>query len=194
MTVVGDIAQTGALAGVSRWRDVFAPHVANRWNLSELTVNYRTPAQIMDVVSRVMAASPIEVSVPDSARQGTDEPCFTRVSGPVERADELLEAVRQEIEAVGDGTVVVITPRALHTRQHAYRSGLAVRCRQRVPRRWMPRFRATVAGGEGLEFDSVVLVELSDSRRIRGYNDLYVAMTRPTKRLHSARCGPSRRG
>ena len=47
MTVVGDVAQTGDLAGASSWDGVFAPYVADRWRLAELTVNYRTPAEIM---------------------------------------------------------------------------------------------------------------------------------------------------
>jgi DNA helicase IV len=44
----------------------------------------------------------------------------------------------------------------------------------------------TVADAKGLEFDTVVLVEpaaiLAESSR--GINDLYVALSRPTRRLH----------
>jgi DNA helicase IV len=44
----------------------------------------------------------------------------------------------------------------------------------------------TVAGAKGLEFDTVVLVEPADivAESPRGLNDLYVAMTHPTQRLH----------
>jgi DNA helicase IV len=44
----------------------------------------------------------------------------------------------------------------------------------------------TVAGVKGLEFDTVVLVEPSAiiAESARGLNDLYVALTRPTQRLH----------
>src|SRR5690606_40845884 len=47
MTVVGDVAQTGDPAGASSWQEVLEPYVAKRWKLTELTVNYRTPAEIM---------------------------------------------------------------------------------------------------------------------------------------------------
>ncbi|HMC68921.1 MAG TPA: helicase, partial [Mycobacteriales bacterium] len=46
MTVVGDVAQTGELAGTSSWPEALAPYLADRWRLAELTVNYRTPAEI----------------------------------------------------------------------------------------------------------------------------------------------------
>ncbi|MDT4903289.1 MAG: hypothetical protein QOH52_1305, partial [Pseudonocardiales bacterium] len=44
----------------------------------------------------------------------------------------------------------------------------------------------TVVGAKGLEFDTVVLVEPAAivAESARGLNDLYVALTRPTQRLH----------
>ena len=44
----------------------------------------------------------------------------------------------------------------------------------------------TVAAAKGLEFDGVVLVEPARivAESVRGVNDLYVALTRPTQRLH----------
>src|SRR5437667_10208844 len=45
MTVVGDVAQTGDLAGTSSWHGVFEPYVADRWPLAAPTVNYRTPSE-----------------------------------------------------------------------------------------------------------------------------------------------------
>ena len=44
----------------------------------------------------------------------------------------------------------------------------------------------TVAAAKGLEFDAVVLVEPAHivAESSRGTNDLYVALTRPTQRLH----------
>src|SRR5881397_1528412 len=54
MTIVGDVAQTGDLAGTSSWERVLEPYVADRWRLARLTVNYRTPAEIMAVASGVL--------------------------------------------------------------------------------------------------------------------------------------------
>ncbi len=47
MTIVGDLAQTGNPAGATSWDRVLWPHVRDRWQLAPLTVNYRTPAEIM---------------------------------------------------------------------------------------------------------------------------------------------------
>ena len=49
----------------------------------------------------------------------------------------------------------------------------------------------TVAGVKGLEFDTVVLVEPAAiiAESPRGINDLYVALTRPTQRLHVVHAG-----
>jgi DNA helicase IV len=43
----------------------------------------------------------------------------------------------------------------------------------------------SVAGAKGLEFDTVILIEPAEimAASMRGRNDLYVAITRPTKRL-----------
>ena len=49
MTVVGDLAQTGASWGPASWAELFDRHAPNRWRRAELTVNYRTPAEIMEV-------------------------------------------------------------------------------------------------------------------------------------------------
>ncbi|MDP0947386.1 hypothetical protein, partial [Klebsiella pneumoniae] len=54
MTSVGDTAQTGDPAGTSSWQKILEPYVAKRWKLTELTVNYRTPSEIMDVAHRVL--------------------------------------------------------------------------------------------------------------------------------------------
>src|SRR4051812_24950430 len=56
MTLVGDVAQTGSLAGASSWAEVLTPHLGPHWRLEELTVNYRTPAEIMTVADEVLAA------------------------------------------------------------------------------------------------------------------------------------------
>jgi DNA helicase IV len=183
-TVVGDVAQTGSAAGATSWADVFAPHVQERWTLAELTVNYRTPEQVMDLAAAVLAAGGSAVRAPTSARVGLDDPAITRVAD-----DQALPAiVEREWRDAGEGTVAVITPRAGH-------ADVADAVRSALPEGVVtadsdalgaPVSVLTVAGAKGLEFDTVVVVEpaaiLAESPR--GLNDLYVAMTRPTQRLH----------
>ncbi|MDR7329245.1 HelD family protein [Corynebacterium guangdongense] len=55
MTLVGDTAQTGAPAGVDSWAESLGPFVGGRFRTHELTVNYRTPAEIMEVANRILA-------------------------------------------------------------------------------------------------------------------------------------------
>src|SRR5499427_2104348 len=79
MTLVGDVAQTGDLAGTSSWDQVLSPYVANRWHLEELTVNYRTPAEVMAVASSVLAAIDSSLVPPRSVRQTGIPPRIERI-------------------------------------------------------------------------------------------------------------------
>ena len=47
LTVVGDVAQRGSAAGARSWAQMLDPYVKGRWREELLTVNYRTPAEIM---------------------------------------------------------------------------------------------------------------------------------------------------
>ncbi len=54
MTLVGDTAQTGSPAGVDSWTDTLQPFVDQRFTHRELTVNYRTPSEVMEIAQRVL--------------------------------------------------------------------------------------------------------------------------------------------
>ena len=56
LTVVGDVAQTGNAAGARSWGEMLDRYVRGRWREERLTVNYRTPAEIMTVATDVLAA------------------------------------------------------------------------------------------------------------------------------------------
>src|SRR5699024_7780834 len=68
MTVVGDVAQTGAAGGASSWQQALGPYVADRWRLRELSVNYRTPAEVMELAGGVLEAADPALRQPDSVR------------------------------------------------------------------------------------------------------------------------------
>src|SRR6478609_7735442 len=68
MTVVGDIAQTSDPAGATNWERTLRPHAKDRWRLEELTVNYRTPQEIMQVAEPVLNAIDPTLTMPESVR------------------------------------------------------------------------------------------------------------------------------
>jgi DNA helicase IV len=193
LTVVGDVAQTGSPAGAKSWSDVLSPHVEDRWQLAQLTVNYRTPAQIMDVAASVVHAGGLDVQVPTSARIGKHDPEYTSITGPIASSPELLDVVRTEWTTVSGGTLAVITPPESHQAISAallagLPSGLVTTATSDLG---APISVLTVHDAKGLEFDTVVLVEPAAiiAESDRGLNDLYVALTRPTQRLHVLHSG-----
>ena len=186
MTVVGDVAQTGDLAGTSSWGRVLSPYVAERWRLEELTVNYRTPAEIMAVAADVLADLDPQATPPTSVRETGVAPWRLGVAED-ELARVLPEVVAREAEAVGAGRLAVLLPASRFAELSAVvlagvpGSALADEVDGLEARTAV----LTVNQAKGLEFDSVLIVEpaavLADSPR--GRNDLYVALTRATQRL-----------
>jgi DNA helicase IV len=183
MTVVGDLAQTGSLAGATDWGAVLTPHVGQQWRLAQLTVNYRTPAEIMAVAADVLAASDAVTAPPQSVRSTGVPPVAEQV--PEDALLPRVAAVTAELADAG-GTVAVIVPPSrvsavvdcLAATFAAVSSGPAADS-SAGPVVLVP------ADAKGLEFDSVLLVDpqaLLDEG-VRGHSDLYVALTRPTQRL-----------
>ncbi|UFS99985.1 HelD family protein [Nocardia huaxiensis] len=168
ITAVGDVAQTGDPAGASSWQQVLEPYVAQRWKLTELTVNYRTPAEIMAVAADVLAEIDPAAPAPRSVRESGFAPTAHKVAAG-ELAAELGRLVAEENDH--PGTTAVIVPHDL-VAELAHLNGDSVRV-------------LTVHDVKGLEFDAVILAEphriLGESPR--GLNDLYVALTRSTQRL-----------
>ncbi|HET9655779.1 MAG TPA: ATP-binding domain-containing protein [Kineosporiaceae bacterium] len=182
MTVVGDVAQTGSPAGTTSWSAVLEGPAAGRWRVEQLTVNYRTPAAVMEVATGVLHAHGVEVAAPRSARQGDWAPEAVRLPGrsAAEVAAAVLGAVRADEDALSGGRFAVLLPRSVSPALvGAVRAGLAgTELADRVD-------VLTVQQAKGLEFDGVTVVDpasvLTDSPR--GLADLYVALTRPTQRL-----------
>ncbi len=69
LTVVGDVAQRGSTAGARSWAQMLDPYVRGRWHEEHLTVNYRTPAEIMAVAADVLASVAPGEQPPESVRE-----------------------------------------------------------------------------------------------------------------------------
>ncbi|MFC7345073.1 HelD family protein [Saccharopolyspora griseoalba] len=186
MTLVGDVAQTGALAGTDAWDDVLSPYVQNRWKLAELTVNYRTPAEIMEIAGDVLAEMDTDLEAPRSVRTSGHQPWLRRIDR-AKLVSALPELVEDELGAVADGRLAVLMPGELLAEiGQELSAALPSAAIGNGPEDLeSPIVLLSVDSAKGLEFDSVVLVdpggivEGSD----RGLNDLYVALTRATQRL-----------
>ncbi len=163
-TVVGDLAQRRSVAGATSWDTMMEPYVPGRWVYRSLSVNYRTPAEIMTVAAALLAEFAPGAQPPESVRSCGVQPWARRVT-----EDELPAAIEEFVsdEAGREGTSVVIGP---------------------------PGVPGAVPASEtkGLEFDAVLVVEperiLADGPR--GAAELYVALTRATQRLGVLHQGP----
>ncbi|MEZ0071000.1 ATP-binding domain-containing protein [Planotetraspora sp. GP83] len=182
MTIVGDIAQTGSAAGAASWSRMLGPYVQDRWREAGLTVNYRTPAELMAVAARVLELVGPGLRAPESVRETGERPWALQAA---DLAAELPPVVQEEI--VEGGRLVVIVPASEE-------SELGALITARVPGAVAGPGPATldapvsvlsVADAKGLEFDSVIVVEPDRILREspRGPSDLYVALTRATRHL-----------
>jgi DNA helicase IV len=183
MTVVGDLDQTSSLAGISAWSDIFDRYSAGKWRSEQLTVNYRTPAPVMDLAGALLRAHGREPKVSASAREG-DSPVFLQIQS--EDASALSQTVDTEL-ARQPGRLCVIAPRSLcDWARHVLVDSLdASRLGEGVGALDAQVSVMTATQAKGLEFDTVVMLEPTTilGESVRGPRDLYVALTRPTSRL-----------
>ncbi|QER85568.1 AAA family ATPase [Streptomyces tendae] len=171
MTLVGDPAQTSEAGGVGSWEGILTPYVEDRWDHHRLGVNYRTPAEIMDVAAAMVRAE----------HPGFEPPSSVRATGvrPWARAtDDLPGATAEAVAELTpeEGRLAVVAPRELHRALAARLDGVTAGAEPDLTHQVVllePR------QAKGLEFDSVLVVEPGRY----GTSDLYVALTRATQRL-----------
>jgi len=188
MTVVGDIAQTSASWGASSWRAVLEPVAPGRWREEELTVNYRTPSEVMTLAAEVLHAIDPGLEPPTSVRDSGQQPVALRADRDG-LALAVAAAAADAHAAAEGGTVGVLTPPQLY-------ADVLAAVQDKLPDATAgealeaPVSVLTVTAAKGLEFDQVVLVEPAlvvageaGADTGGGLRDLYVAMTRPTQQL-----------
>lgn len=187
MTVVGDVAQTSSSAGTRDWSTTLETTMRRNYRIAELTVNYRTPARIMNTARAVAtAADPEHPPAPlRSARDVEGALAITSSQDAVRTVSEVVSAERGSRSGRGEaGTLAVI---AAPSRQQELGKALD------VPTGPVD-LTADVAlldptGAKGLEFDRVILLEPAEILAEGRATDLYVAMTRPTQHLHVVHSG-----
>ncbi|MGA5798438.1 HelD family protein [Streptomyces cellulosae] len=171
MTLVGDPAQTSEAGGVGSWEGILSPYVEDRWEHHRLGVNYRTPAEIMEVAAAVVRDAHPGFEPPSSVRATGVRPWARAAADlPAATADAVKELTPEE------GRLAVIAPRELHRALAARLDGVTAGAEPDLTHQVVlldPR------QAKGLEFDSVLVVEPGRY----GTSDLYVALTRATQRL-----------
>jgi len=184
-TIVGDIAQVSSPAGATSWAAALQPYFKDSWRLEELTVNYRTPAQIAQEAERMAQSAGLPITPTRSVREG-DWPIRRVNADGATLPDAVVAAVEHDRGIDTQGTLAVIAP----VREvEAVAAAVSARYGEHAGRgaAGLNRPIAVLSGYEakGLEFDAVVLADPGAlaAETARGAATLYVAMTRPTQRL-----------
>ena len=189
MTLVGDPGQASRPRALADW-DAILPllphHVPPRF--ATLTVNYRTPVEIMEVANRLLAAASPTVEPSRSVRSTGEWPRFLAVDTGevVTRASE----IAGQASARG-GKVALIAPAAIHAALVAQLTGLGASADPTLALD-SPIAVLDATDAKGLEFDHVVVVEpaaLVNTDRA-GLRLLYVTITRATKTLTVVHADP----
>ncbi|MFD2351957.1 ATP-binding domain-containing protein [Nonomuraea ferruginea] len=125
----------------------------------------------MEVAADVLAAIDPSLTPPRSVRDGGAPPRAVRAG-----LADLPELAREELAAIGEGRVGVVVPDALYGRAAALFPGQDLDA---------PVTVLTVTRAKGLEFDAVIVADPAAilAQSPNGAQDLYVAITRATRRL-----------
>lgn len=191
LTVVGDVNQTSAADGTTSWEALADAHPRRRWQVVELTVNYRTPQEVVDAALPVLRTLDPEAPQPVSARSGAGAPWRLRLDEDLVARTAQLAA--QEHTVLAGGHLAVIAPPELMI-------DLAPAVADLVPGTASGEdldlgascVVITPAQAKGLEFDAVLVADVGGIlTRPRGHSDLYVAMTRTTSQLGLIHTGPA---
>jgi len=181
-TILGDLGQA-ALSTPPSWEEMLAPLGASEVTVAELTVNYRTPVEIMDVAARVLALAAPGAASPRSVREG-HRPPVVRVVAAQRVIRSAVAAARAEQAELSDGKVAVVAP-TQGIEAIAAELGLDLTRLDAAGLLDAPVTVLDVDDVRGLEFDAVVVVEPQEivDTAPGGFRALYVALTRPTQSL-----------
>jgi DNA helicase IV len=194
MTLVGDFGQVSRPGACANWTEVLS-HLRQGRDIRrvELTVNYRTPAEVMDVANHLLAVAAPDVTPTRAVRSTGRAPEFVRVAH-----GDLVQAAAAQARrgAAEEGTVAVVAPARLVPALVAELADIGARASGNEA---LDAPVAVLGADEvkGLEFDVVVVVEPAElaaegggERPMTvGLRRLFVAVTRSTRHLAVVHAG-----
>jgi DNA helicase IV len=190
MTLVGDFGQSSRPGAVHDWDAVRAELPGDEpARVVTLSVNYRTPAEIMTLADRFVAAAAPGVRPARSVRSTGRQPQFVAADGAADLVTVVADAART---AKSDGgTTAVIAPRDLHDELVALLADLGAVAGS-ADAIDAPVAVVDASEAKGLEFDHVVVVEPARlvPPDVSGLRLLYTALTRATQTLTVAHAAP----
>jgi DNA helicase IV len=163
-------------------------------------VSYRTPSEVVALAARVLAVAAPGIAPPRPVRQSGHEPRIVRTMRH-DLVATVADVARQEVTAVTPGRVAVLGPAVMLPEliRALDEAGLDPIDPRDPAGEGLAAGLVVLPADEtnGLEFDSVVVVEPSLVASVgdepagegppvvttRGLRTLYVALTRPTRRL-----------
>jgi DNA helicase IV len=170
-TLAGDEAQAVRAGSAATWSRILAALGITEESVArhELTVNYRTPAEVMEVAARLLEQFAPHLHPARSVRSAGVGPRRVETGGRPVGAMHIADAVAAIRRDVGEGLVAVVVPEHLVADLNGDVEYL------------------TAVDAKGLEFDGVVVADpeaiARESRGTTGLARLYVALTRTTTRL-----------
>ncbi|MBS6102155.1 MAG: AAA family ATPase [Actinomyces sp.] len=184
-TVTGDLDQRSSAGRAKSWSDVLGPAMRAYQGEEILTVSYRTPAAILDRANALMDELGTPAHYPlVAARDVVDAYAKTTTGGSVQELQAVVkaeDAMLSKRVGAGNGRIAVIaSPTSIRHLREACGWGSSLDERICL---------ITPVESKGLEFDTVILWE-PDEIIADSPGDIYVALTRPTYRLHAVSSSP----
>lgn len=174
LTIVGDFAQSGSATTLRSWTEALGPFIGDRYAHHTLTVNYRTTAEILRAAAPLLARIAPTQQPSRSIRHGKHPHAIQVAAADLDTT--LRDLVAQQTADHPSELIGVIAPATETTRLATALDGTSA---------------VIVASSEarGLEFDTVFVIDPVgiESARKGGIRDLYVAITRATKRVTTLR-------
>jgi DNA helicase IV len=170
-TLAGDEAQAVRAGAAATWDRILEALgvVAGSVTRHELTVNYRTPAEVMELGARLLELFAPHLHPARSVRTAGVGPRRLHTGGRPLGATQIADAVAGLRKEIGAGLVAVVTPESF------------------VANHTDGAEHLTAVDAKGLEFDGVVVADpeaiVRESPGATGMARLYVALTRATTRL-----------